>query len=184
VTVTFQVTVIFDYTMKKRRYIHHLLAERDKFEQLLNQLSFSRLTTTAGVAGPWSVKDIVAHIMSYEQFTADRMAEIIHRESYTPASSHEALDAFLEKFGYPDFGSPLLNNYSSNHWIVEKYKNISLEEVVAHEIQAFSAIITAIETLSESQLDQYHLFEQITNNTYIHYREHSRDIERWLISST
>ena len=170
--------------MKKRRYIYHLLAERDKFEQLLNQLSFARLTTTAGVAGPWSVKDIVAHIMSYEQFTADRMVEIIHGENYSPANSHAALEAFLEKFGYPDFGSPLLNRDGSDGWIVEKYKNISLEEVVAHEIQAFSAIITAIETLSESQLDQYHLFEQVTNNTYIHYREHSRDIEHWLNPNT
>ena len=170
--------------MKKRRYIHHLLAERDQFEQLLNQLSFSRLTTTAGVTGTWSVKDIVAHIMSFEQFTADRMVEIIHSESYTPASNPAALDAFLEKFGYPDFGSPLLNGDGSNGWIVEKYKNISLEEVIAHEIQAFNAIISAIETLSEEQLDRYHLFEQVTNNTYLHYREHSLDIERWLAANT
>ena len=169
--------------MKKRRFIHHLLNERDKFEQLLNQLSFSRLTTTAGVAGLWSVKDIVAHIMSYEQFTADRMAEIIHGESYSPANSHITLEAFLEKFGYPDFGSPLLNSEGASNWIVQKYKNISLEEIVAHEIQAFNAIVTGIETISEDQLDHYHLFEQVTNNTYIHYREHSRDIERWLTAN-
>ena len=170
--------------MKKRRYIHHLLNERDLFEQLLNQLSFARLTTTAGVAGTWSVKDIVAHIMSYEQFTADRMAEIIHGESYSPANSPAALDAYVEKFGYPDFGSALLNGDGPNAWIVEKYKNIPLEEIVAHEIQAFSAIITGIETLSETQLDQHHFFERVTNNTYEHYREHSRDIERWLASIT
>lgn len=170
--------------MKKRTFLHHLLNERDKFERLLNQLSFSRLTTVAGVAGPWSVKDIVAHIMSYEQYTADRMVEVIHGEHYTPASNHAEMDAFLEKFGYPDFGSTLLNDEASNTWIVEKYKNISLEEVVAHEIQAFNAIVHAVETLHESQLNQHHFFEHITNNTYIHYREHSRDIERWLNPET
>jgi hypothetical protein len=67
---------------------------------------------------------------------------------------------------------------------VEKYKNISLEEVVAHEIQAFNAIVHAIETLHISQLEQHHFFEHITNNTYLHYREHSRDIERWLNPET
>ena len=66
------------------------------------------MTTMAGVAGQWSVKDIIAHIMSYEQYTADRMAEIMHGESYAPARNQAALDAFLEKFGYPDFGSALL----------------------------------------------------------------------------
>ena len=164
--------------MKKRRYIHHLLAERDKFERLLNELGFSRLITTAGVTGQWSVKDIIAHIMSYEQYTADRMTEIIHGEMYSPASTHPELEAFLEKFGYPDFGSAILGGDNANNWIVEKYKNISLEDVVAHEIQAFNAII------SEELLDHHHLFEQVTNNTYIHYREHSRDIERWLASNT
>lgn len=168
--------------MKKRHFLHHLLAERDKFERLLNQLGFARMTTMAGVAGPWSVKDIIAHIMSYEQYTADRMAEIMHGETYAPAQTQAALDAFLQKFGYPDFGSALLNGDGSNAWIVEKYKNISLEEIVAHEIQAFSAIVAGIETLSESQLDQHHLFERVTHNTYEHYREHSRDIERWLAS--
>jgi hypothetical protein len=170
--------------MKKRHFIHNLLAERDKFERLLNQLGFSRMTTMAGVAGQWSVKDIIAHIMSYEQYTADRIAEIMHGEAYTPAATHDALDAFLEKFGYPDFGSALLNDDGPNAWIVEKYKNISLEDIVAHEIQAFSAIISGVEALTETQLDQHKLFERVTTNTYVHYREHSRDIERWLASIT
>ena len=170
--------------MKKRRFIHHLLAERDKFERLLNQLGFARMTTMAGVAGQWSVKDIIAHIMAYEQYTADRMAEIIHGEAYIPAPTQAALDAFLEKFGYPDFGSALLNGDGPNAWIVEKYKNIPLEEIVAHEIQAFDAIVSGVETLTEAQLDQHHFFERVTDNTYEHYREHSRDIERWLASIT
>jgi hypothetical protein len=168
--------------MRKKQFIHHLLAERDKFERLLNQLGFARMITTAGVAGQWSVKDIIAHIMSYEQYTADRMAEILHGESYVPARTYQALESFCEKFGYPDFGSSLLDDDGPNAWIVEKYKNISLDDIVSHEIQAFNAIIAGIETLTEKQLDQHGLFESITRNTAQHYREHSRDIERWLAS--
>jgi len=170
--------------MKKRRFLHHLLAERDKFERLLNQLGFARQITISGVTGQWSVKDIIAHIMSYEQYTADRLAEIIHGEPYTPARTPAELDTFLEKFGYPDFGSDLLDDDGPNAWIVEKYKNISLDDIVAHEIQAFGAIVSGLDALSETQLDQHHLFENITSNTYEHYREHSRDIERWLASLT
>lgn len=168
--------------MRKKSFLHHLLAERDKFERLLNQLGFTRMITMAGVAGPWSVKDIIAHIMSYEQYTADRIGEIIHGESYTPAQTPQALDQFREKFGYPDFGSPLLDDDGPNAWIVEKYRNISLDDIVSHEIQAFSAIVAGLEALTEAQLDQHNLFERVTQNMYAHYREHSRDIERWLAS--
>jgi hypothetical protein len=168
--------------MKKRYFLHHLLAERDKFERLLNQLGFSRQITMSGVAGQWSAKDIIAHVMSYEQYIADRIAEIAHDEAYTPAQTHAALDVFLEKFGYPDFGSTLLNDHGANVWIVEKYKNISLDEIVAHEIQAFGAIVSGVEMLSESQLNEHHFFERIASHTYEHYREHSHDIERWLAS--
>ena len=69
-----------------------------------------------------------------------------------------------------------------NAWIVEKYRYISLDDIVSHEIQAFNAIIAGLEALTEKQLDQHHLFERVTNNTYLHYHEHSRDIERWLAS--
>lgn len=168
--------------MRKKNFTHHLFSERDKFERLLNQLGFSRMTTMSGVAGQWSVKDIIAHIMSHEQYTADRIAEIIHGECYTPATTQTALEGFLEKFGYPDFGSPLLNDNGPNEWIVEKYKHIPLEEIVAHEIQAFGAIVSGLESLTETQLDEHKLFEHIAHNTYEHYREHSRDIERWLAS--
>ena len=91
-----------------------------------------------------------------------------------------ALDAFLEEFGYPDFGSPLLDDDSPNEWVVEKYKNVSLEDVVAQEIQAFSSIVTMIENTTQKLIDEHTLFERVANNTFKHYREHLRDIRHWL----
>ena len=157
--------------------------ERDKFELLLNRVGYSRRMTMKGVSGNWSIKDILAHILAYEQYIADRMNEILHGETYTPCKTQTALDAFLDEFGYPDFGSPLLDDDTPNAWIVERYKKVSLEEIVAQEIQAFSSVVTMLEKTPEEAINQHNLYERIASNTYQHYREHIRDIRNWLKST-
>lgn len=166
--------------MTKKPFIEKLMRERDKFELLLNRVGFTRRMTLKGVSGKWSIKDILAHILAYEQYIADRMNEILHKQAYIPCKTQTALDAFLDEYGYPDFGSPLLDDDAPNAWVVEKHKNVSLEEVVAHEIQAFSSIVTMLEKMPEKLIEQHNLFDRIANNTYKHYREHLRDIRGWL----
>ena len=166
--------------MTKQIYISKLLYERDKFELLLNRVGYTRRMTLKGVAGKWSIKDIIAHILAYEQFIADRMYEILNDQPYTPCKTQTALDAFLDEFGYPDFGSPLLDDDSPNEWVVERYKNVSLDDVVAQEIQAFSSIISAFEAMPEKLLAHHNLYNRIIKHTYEHYREHTHEIKRWL----
>ena len=89
----------------------------------------------------------------------------------------------MDEFGYPDFGSPLLDNDAPNAWVVEKYKSVSLEDVVAQEIHAFSSIIAALEAMPERLISQLNLFERVAKNTYHHYREHVAEIRRWLKSN-
>jgi hypothetical protein len=166
--------------MTKKQFIDKLLHERDKFELTLNRVGYTRRMTLKGVSGKWSIKEILAHILAYELYIADRMNEILHGQEYIPCKTQTALDAFLDEYGYPDFGSPLLNDEAPNAWVVEKYKNVSLEDVVAQEIQAFSSIATMLETMSQKLIDGHNLFDRIANNTYKHYREHLRDIRHWM----
>lgn len=168
----------------KEIFLARLMRERDKFELLLNRVGFTRRMTLKGVSGKWSIKDILAHVFAYEQYIADRMNEILQGEEYTPCKTQNALDAFLDKYGYPDFGSALLDDDSPNEWITEKYKSVSLDEVVSHEIQAFAAIMSSLETMSEELMNRHNLYDRVANNTYRHYREHIADIRRWLKSST
>jgi hypothetical protein len=168
----------------KEIFLARLLHERDKFELLLNRVGFIRRMTLKGVSGKWSIKDMLAHILAYEQYIADRMNEILHGEEYSPCRTQNALDAFLDEYGYPDFGSPLLDDDGPNEWITEKYKNVSLDEVVAQEIQAFASIIASLEKISEESMNRHHLYDRIANNTYRHYREHTADIKRWLKTSS
>ncbi|MFN8403334.1 MAG: ClbS/DfsB family four-helix bundle protein [Anaerolineales bacterium] len=164
----------------KKQFIDKLMRERDKFELTLNRVGYSRRMTLKGVTGKWSIKDILAHILAYELYIADRMNEILHGQEYAPCKTQTALDAFLDEFGYPDFGSPLLDDDAPNAWVVEKYKNVSLEDVVAQEVQAFSSIVTMLEKMPQKLIDQHNLFDRIANNTSKHYREHLRDIRQWL----
>jgi len=166
--------------MAKKQFITKLLHERDIFELLLNRVGFTRRMTLNGVSGKWSIKDILAHILAYEQYIADRMNEILHGERYTPCKTQTALDAFLDEFGYPDFGSPLLDDNAPEAWIVEKYRNVSLEDLVSQEIQAFSSIVSALEKMTEETIARHNLIERIANNTYKHYGEHIGDIQDWL----
>jgi len=169
---------------RKEIFVARLMNERDKFELLLNRVGYTRRMTLKGVSGKWSIKDMLAHILAYEQYIADRLHEILHGETYAPCRTQNALDAFLDHFGYPDFGSPLLDDDAPNTWITEKYANVPLEDVVMQELQAFASILASLEKLPEDILIQHSLFDRIANNTYRHYREHITEIKHWLKSST
>ncbi len=169
---------------RKQIFLARLMRERDKFELLLNRVGFARRMTVNGVSGKWSIKDILAHIFAYELYIADRLNETLHGEVYSPCRTQNALDAFLDEFGYPDFGSPLLDDESPNEWITEKYKNVPLEEVVAQELQAFASIIASLEKMREETMNEHNFFDRVANNTYRHYHEHSAEIKRWLRSNT
>lgn len=166
--------------MYKKLFVSRLLRERDKFELLVNRVGFARRLTLKGVVGKWSVKDILAHILAYEQFMADRMDEISSGEVYLPSKTQNALDEFIEEYGYPDFGSPLLDVDGPNEWVVDKYRNVSLEDIITQELNAFASIVSLLESMSESTIEQHNLYDRIASNTYKHYREHIRDIRHWL----
>jgi len=164
----------------KQVFLGRLMHERDKFELLLNRVGHTRRMTLKGVAGKWSIKDVLAHILAYEQFIADRMVEILNYETYVPCKTQTALDAFLDAFGYPDFGSPLLDEESPKEWIIERYKSISMDDVVAQELQAFASIISSLEKMPDAVIQQHNLYDRVAEHTYHHYHEHITGIKRWL----
>jgi hypothetical protein len=166
--------------MTKKQFITKLMHERDRFELLLNRVGYTRRMTLKGVAGKWSIKDMLAYILAYEQFMADRMSEIQHGTRYVPCRTQTALDAFLDEFGYPDFGSPLLDDMNTKEWVIEKYKNVSMDDVIAQELQAFGSIIALLEKLSEEVIHQHNLYDRISKHTYQLYRSHTAEVKRWL----
>jgi len=168
--------------MVKALFISRLMQERDKFEILLNRVGFTRQMTMVGVLGSYSVKDMLADILTREQFIADRLSEILHGEIYSPCTSHTALENFQSVNGYPDYESPLIEKEKLNHLVIYKHKNIGLDDIVEQELAAYTNIISALEKLTHNQCLDHDLFHRIAEHTYKPYRRTSMEINRWLKS--
>ena len=168
--------------MNKSIFLTRLQRERDKFELLLNRVGFTRRMTIKGVSGGLSVKDLLADVLSREQFIADRLNEILCGETYAPCTSHTMLDKFQEHFGYPDYESPLLDREVRNHLVTYKHKNIGVDDLIEQELATYENIVSAFERLTQDQCLDYDLFHRTIEHTYKPYRRTSLEIQSWLKS--
>ncbi len=168
--------------MNKITFLPRLQRERDKFEKLLNQVGFTRQMTMAGVFGNLSIKDMLADILTHEQFIADRLNEILHGESYWTSTSHTALENFQKDNGYPDYKSPLCEKEKINHLVIYKYRNIGLDDIVEQELAAYASILSAMIKLTHNQCLDHDLYHRVAEHTYKPYRRTSMEINRWLKS--
>ncbi len=166
--------------MDKIAFLPRLQRERDKFEIFLNQIGFTRQMTMTGVWENLSVKDLLADVLSREQFIADRLSEIQHGESYSPCITNTTLGKFQETFGYPDYESPLLDKENLNHLVIYKYKNIGVDDIIEQELGAYTNIISALEKLTQGQCLDHDLFHRVAEHTYKPYHRMIIKINRWL----
>src|SRR5690349_17521180 len=87
-------------TMTKQRLLAELQAEQEQFEALLDQIGTERMDQP-GVAGHWSVKDIVAHLTGWRQRTVQRLRAERHGEAAPPPpwpsdlQTDDAINAWL-----------------------------------------------------------------------------------------
>lgn len=168
--------------MNKSKLLETLQMERADWESVLEQVGKEHWTSP-GVVGDWSVKDVIAHIMSYEHYILDRLLETLRGEVYSPSETPEALTVYLQKHGYPDFGSSLLDDDEPNAWVVQHHRSKSVDEVVMQERRIFDQLLQVIRELSETALVEHQYAERIESNTSEHYQHHARDIRDWLSSS-
>lgn len=166
--------------MDKSILLERLQHERDKFELLLNRVGFARQLTMKGVLGGLTIKDLLADVLSREQFISDRLTEILHGDGYSPCTSYTALENFQKEYGYPDYESPLFEKEKPDPLVMYKYKNIALDEIIAQELTAYSNIISTLQKLTHNQCLDHDLFHRIAQQTYKPYRRASVEINHWL----
>jgi len=137
------------------------------WEAMIRQVDHKQLTSR-GLAGDWSLKDIIAHITWHEK----EMVGLIKAHALV--------------------GSELWNlpTDERNAVIYTEVRDQSIEQVLAESTQVHQQLLDALPSLSDSDLTDPIGFPNmppdwqpwliIAQNTYEHYQDHIKDVERWL----
>jgi hypothetical protein len=138
---------------------------RAKWERLFAQIPSTWLAEP-GVAGEWSIKDIIAHITWGE------------RENIGVVRAHAVVGSELWQ----------LSEDARNAAVFEQNRAQSLEEVLNESMRVFEEYVAAVESLSEEELNDPNGFPGTSAGWRPwrilydpnHYEEHGQSIAAWL----
>ena len=115
-----------------------------------------------GVTGKWSVRDILAHVTTWEQ-EALKHLPYIHRGGRPPrySTQYGGIDAF-------------------NALMTEEKRNIALAEILRELDEVHARLIRYVHEVPEELLTQETRFRRrLRLDTYGHYPKHSQAIRDW-----
>jgi hypothetical protein len=118
--------------------------------------------TGPGVVGDWSIKDVLAHVTTWEEETL-KVLPLILEGKHLPRYSVEygGIDAF-------------------NALMAEKKHALSLEEVLRQMDDTHRRLVEFVQDAPDEHIRQETVFRRrLRLDTYSHYPEHTRAIEEW-----
>lgn len=158
--------------MTKAGPLEALHAERRRWDALLAEVGEERMTTPI-LASWWSVKDIIAHVMWYEQQITEALQPDARRR---PARSW-LWNLTVDK---------------RNAILYSDYPDQPLAEIRAEAQRVFAQLVARVEALSDEEIRNPHtlpnmrpawqLWPFIARHSYEHYQQHMIDIRAWLDS--
>jgi hypothetical protein len=115
-----------------------------------------------GVTGAWSVRDIIAHVTTWEEEALKHLPLVLRGERPPRYSvTYGGIDAF-------------------NALTTEQKKSLSLPEVFRHQEDVHRRLIELIEGVPEDQLGGDTRFRhRLRLDTYGHYPKHASAIRQW-----
>ena len=167
-----------DIVMTKDKFLSILRSERANWEALLSEADISHMTQP-GVAGEWSLKDVIAHVAVYEEWISSVLEELMRGETKT-LNSGQPEDVDVEK---------------RNARLFRENQHHPLQEVLSFSQQAFQHLLAVVQSLSEEDLiatsprfkhllpaywPDESLWKTIAGDSYEHYHQHIPDIRAWL----
>ena len=144
---------------------HQLLKQLDKAWTALKE-SYAGLSDSqmmeSGVTGDWSVKDILAHVTTWEQESLKTLPVILQGGRPPRYSDlYGGIDAF-------------------NAWMREQKRELSLSEVLGQLDETHRQLIETVLKAPEEQFTRETRFRRrLRLDTYSHYPEHTRAIRAW-----
>jgi hypothetical protein len=156
--------------MDRDEIIETVQQRRAVWESLIAEVGEARMTEP-GVAGEWSVKDIIAHIAWYEWWSA----EFIRTRDWPKLPSHLDFE----------------DTDARNAAYYLEMRDVPLEEIFAEARRSFDGLIAAVEGLTDEEFNQpallgmpddpaWALSSWLPENTYRHYEQHAPAIRAWL----
>jgi len=127
--------------MRRAELVQQLNSEQEAWESLLGQIGEDRMEEP-GIAGEWSIKDIVAHLTAWRRRTVGRL-EAAARGQAEPA--HE-------------WPADLREDDEINAWFHERDRNKSVREVLSESRRVFEQLVAVIEKFPEDALDHLDRF--------------------------
>jgi len=122
--------------MRRADLLAQLRSENEGWEGLLAEIGEDRMDEP-GVAGAWSIKDIVAHLAAWRRRTVGRLEAVANGQPEPtpqwPADLHEDDDI--------------------NAWFHTRDRNKSVRETLAESRRVFEQLASAIGKLPEDALD-------------------------------
>jgi hypothetical protein len=115
-----------------------------------------------GVTGGWSIRDIVAHVTTWEEEALKHLPFIIDGKK-------------PPKYSVAYGGIKAFNAYTT-----EEKKNLSLSEVLRQQENTHRRLVEFIESTSEDQFSSATRFRhRLRLDTYSHYPKHAAAIRKW-----
>lgn len=158
--------------MTKAKLLETLRAKRAEWDAAVAEVPADKMTEP-GVAGHWSVKNIVSHLTYYERWMADRIHEQLRGENFVPTE--------IDMIGSID---------ARNDAIYQRAKDLPVETVMADSQQTFQRLIEGVEAHNEAFLIEPQQFEgapepiivwkMLRSEVYNHYGLHIPSIKAWL----
>ena len=156
--------------MSKAELLRDLDEENRQWEALLDSIGEKRMEQP-GVAGHWSIKDIVAHIASWRRRTVARL-QAVARRGPEPG---------------PMWPANLKTDDEINAWFYDREHGKSVQQTLGESRQVFQQLRAAVDALPEDVLSDPASFPWLEGNPltaailFSHFHdEHEADMRAFL----
>lgn len=160
----------------KTELLERMRAGREEWEALLAQIPDSTRTEPA-LAGGWSVKDLIAHVAAFENWTAAQIRAANEGRAPTDKELYGVEEVTVDPEGW--------DLDRQNAVIYARYRETPLAEVMTFSSQAFADLVAAVEGVPEEDFarpgaqawtDDSTLLAVIPGQSYAHYEQHADDL--------
>ena len=160
----------------KTELLERMRAGREEWDALIAQVPDSARTEPA-LAGGWSVKDLIAHVAAYENWTAAQIRAANEGRAPTDRELYGVEEMPDDPEGW--------DLDRQNAAIYARYQKMPLAEVMTFSSQAFADLVAAVEAVPDEAIARTGaqtwtggttLLEIIPGQCYAHYDQHAGEL--------